>query len=231
MIFRDIILIWCVLLTTATFAQKNSKSQSPLLFDFAIQKYHNSLKYLDYPTAINTLQEVLVLSPEKINFKDSLLAIYFNACHSKSVVLLVQEMEAEGNNNTATFEVLARTFQNAGMLKKDLPYFEKLNLLEEHLYCLYQMATIQFNLSRVQECSENLSKIIQNPKSKSQTMEMSYEKQESQQIPYAAAVFNALGVMALQLKESVQATENFKQALLISPNFLLAKNNLSVLKK
>jgi tetratricopeptide (TPR) repeat protein len=231
MIFRNIILIWCVLLTTAIFAQKNSKSQSTLLFDLAIQKYHNSLKYLDYPTAINALQEVLVLSPEKVDYKDSLLAIYFNAGNSKSAFLLAQEMEAEGNNNAATFEVLARAFQNAGMLKEALSYFEKLNLLEENLYCLYQMATIQFNLSRVQECSENLSKIIQNPKAKSQTMEMSYEKQESQQIPYAAAAFNVLGVMALKLKEPVQATENFKQALLISPNFLLAKNNLSVLKK
>lgn len=230
MIFKKILLVVSVLITVSIFAQKKVKTVE-LPFELAIKKYHNSLKYLDYSTAINALQEILVINPEKVNYKDSLLAMYYNSGKSQSAVLLAKELEAEGNTNPAVYEVLARTFQNAGMPKEALAYFEKLNNTEENLYYLYQIATIQFNLSRMQECTESLSKIIQNSEALKQTVAMDYENKESQQISFAAAAYNILGVMALRFKETEKAKENFEQALKIAPNFLLAKNNLSVLNK
>lgn len=232
MTIKNIFVILFAFSILAVNAQKKIEKESPdVNFELAIQKYHNSLKYVDYSSAINALQEILVINPEKVNYKDSLLAMYYNSGRSNSAVLLAKEMEAEGNSNPATFQVLASTFQNAGMLKEALPYYEKLNKTKEGLYYLYQIATIQFNLSRLQECTQSLSKIIQNPEAAKQTIAMEYEKQETQQIPYAAAAYNVLGVMALQFKENEKAKGNFTKALELAPEFLLAKNNLSVLNK
>ncbi len=226
---RIIITIFSLILVINLSAQKKSKSNEG--FENSYQKYKNAMKYLDYNTAITALHEILIIAPEKTVFKDSLLAIYFNSGNATSAVLLAKDLEAEGNTKASTYEVLALTYQNAGLLKESLAYYEKLNTKEEKLFYLYQIATIQFNMSRLKECSQTLAKIIGNAEASKQTIKIDYEKQAPQNVPYSAAAYNILGVLNLQIKEKEQALKNFNQSLTIYPEFILAKNNLELATK
>lgn len=224
-----IIFIFCVVVMNS-FSQKKSNSNVNS-FENAIKKYHNSLKYLDYKTAINAIHDVLIIAPEKTNYKDTLLALYYNSNQSISAVLLAQEMEKTGNSSKNVLEVLAITYQNAGQLKEALKYYEKLNALENKLFYQYQIAVIQYGMSRVSECTTTLSKIIENPNSAKETVKIDYEKAPSQEIPYSAAAYNILGVLSLNINQKENAKAYFQKSLEIFPEFLLAKNNISAIAK
>jgi len=136
-------------------------------------------------------------------------------------------MEKEGNTNISVLEVLATTYQKAGNLKESLAYYEKIYEKTNKLYYLYQLAIIQFNMSRINECMQSLTKILEDPNSLKETIRVDYEKANSQEVLFAAAAYNILGVLSINLNKPDVATQYFNKSLEIYPEFLLAKNNLS----
>ena len=229
--FLSIIFLSIFCINALNAQKKNTPSFKEKTFDLAYAKYKNALKILDYNTAINATHEILAVVPEKINFKDSLLALYYTSNKPTNSVLLAKEMVKEGNTNPTTYEILATTYQKAGMLKESLEYYEKIQAINKDLFYEYQIATIQFNLGRLQECATSLNSIINNPEAKNATIKMDYEKETSQNVPFSAAAFNVFGVLSQQLKEEEQAKKYFENALKIFPEFILSKNNLEILNK
>ena len=221
---KILLLLSILLISFYGFSQKKASS---ILLDNAIKKYHLSLSYLDYQTAISAVQDILIIAPEKTNYKDTLLALYYNSNLSYSAVLLAKEMEKEGNTNISVLEVLATMYQKAGNLKESLAYYEKIYEKTNKLYYLYQLAIIQFNMSRINECMQSLTKILEDPNSLKETIRVDYEKANSQEVLFAAAAYNILGVLSINLNKPDVATQYFNKSLEIYPEFLLAKNNLS----
>jgi len=221
--------ILLLLILTSVFASSYSqkKSSNSDSFEQANNKYHNALKYLDYHTAISAVHDILLIAPEKTMYKDSLLILYFNNNQSLSAVLLAKELELEGNTSKNVLEVLAISFQNAGQLKESLSYYEKLNTQDNSLFYMYQIAVIQYSMSRISECTQTLTKIIEDPNSSKETVKIEYENNPSQQVPFSAAAYNILGVLSLNLNNNEVAKRYFENALKIFPEFLLAKSNIS----
>ncbi|HEY0262400.1 MAG TPA: hypothetical protein VGB95_05200, partial [Chitinophagales bacterium] len=79
------------------------------------------------------------------------------------------------------------------------------------------------------EASESLNTIVTSPDSEKEEVAISAGKNQTQKVSLKAAAYNVRGIIANELNNKTVAQQNFEEALKASPDFVLAKNNLSAL--
>ncbi|MCW5907710.1 MAG: hypothetical protein KIS94_07625 [Chitinophagales bacterium] len=192
--------------------------------------YHNALKNYDLQAATIALYNMIAIKPEKADLNDSLALLYFAGERYAQAYLVGEQILKSNPNRSDILELVAVSKQNLGMIKESLSDYEKLYAAEKSLYYLYQMATLQYQLKRYGECVASLDQIINNPESAKQKVNIVVQG-GSQDVPMRAAAFNVKGICAMELNQEEAAKDNFKKALEIFPEFVLAKGNLDLVTK
>lgn len=215
------------------FAQTKSSVANKDTASYRIERsiYLNALKYSDLAVAKNAVYKMIALNPADQSLKDSLLFIYFNAGSFGQSILLCRELLAVDASRSNILEIKAVSEQNLGMVKEALESYEKLFVQSKSIYHQYQIAVLQYQIKRFGECNANLNEIIKNEKATSEKVTITISQQENQQVILKAAALNILGVMNLEGKRDDEAKANFAEALKIQPDFVLAKNNLTLTEK
>lgn len=219
--------------STFIFAQKNqapANSISKIDSDYGIKEnvFRNALKYGDLIVAKSALYEMIVLKPAEKSLKDTLALIYINLGQAQQAILLTRAILEENPNNLSMLEVKAVALQSLGITKDALLDFENLYAKQKNVYHLYQIANLQYELKRIAECNSSVDQIlsVSEVDKKEIPIEFGTSKGEQQKVSLKAAALNIKGMLALDLNELNLAKACFDEALKISPNFVLAKNNL-----
>jgi tetratricopeptide (TPR) repeat protein len=193
--------------------------------------YKNALKYNDFTVAKNSVFKMMALNPSDKTLRDTLLFLYFNAGSYAQSVLLSREILAESSSNTTVLLIKAMSEQNLGLIKESLEDYEKLYPQTKELFQLYQIAVLQYQLRRFGECSTSIAEILKSEKSATEKVSINLDQNQSQEVILKAAALNIRGVMYLEEKRDEEAKADFTQALVIQPDFELAKNNLALTMK
>lgn len=230
---RNYFLLLTFFASSLVFAQTKSSVANKDTASYRIERavYLNALKYSDLAVAKNSVFKMIALNPADQSLKDSLLFIYFNAGSFGQSILLCRELLAVDASRSNVLEIKAVSEQNLGMVKESLESYEKLFVQSKSIYHQYQIAVLQYQIKRFGECNANLNEIIKNEKAISEKVTITVSQQENQQVILKAAALNILGVMNLEGKRDVEAKANFAEALKIQPDFVLAKNNLTLTEK
>jgi tetratricopeptide (TPR) repeat protein len=200
-------------------------------FDVQQRFYKSALKNYDLQAATIALYNMIALKPERADLNDSLALLYFaGERYAQSYLVGEQILKANPNRNDI-LELVAVSKQNLGMLKESLADYEKLYASEKTLYYLYQIASLQYQLKRYGECVASLDRIIFDPESAKQKVNIVSQNDGSQDVPMNAAALNIKGICALELNQETAAEENFTKALSIFPEFVLAKGNMDAIKR
>ena len=192
--------------------------------------YLNALKYSDLNVAKSAIFKMIAINPFDKSLKDSLLFIYFNAGSFGQCILLSRELLAENPSRNNILEIKAIAEQNLGLVKDALISYEKLFSESKNLFHQYQIAVLQYQLKRFGECNQNISDIIKDDKSLSEKVNIN-TGQENQKVILKAAAYNIRGVMQLEGKRDGEAQADFREALKIQPDFVLAQNNIQLVEK
>lgn len=194
--------------------------------------FRAALKVNDLQVAKAALFEMLALKPENKSLKDSLAFIYINLGQAPQAILLAREILETDPNNQPILEVKALAEQSLGMSKEALTTYETLFPKSKNVYHLYQIATLQYELKRMAECNTTVDQILgtSEVEKKEVTMPTTVRGQQ-QNVSLKAAALNIKGVLAMDLNENAFAKAMLEEALKISPEFALAKNNLEVVNK
>ncbi|WP_143083928.1 tetratricopeptide repeat protein [Flexibacter flexilis] len=193
--------------------------------------FRAALKYSDGDAAKNALFSMMVQNPEMVSLKDSLAILYFNLNRNAECVLVCRDILSANENNDNILEIKAIAEQNLGLYRESLADYEKVYGKTKNISYLYEIATLQYQLKRFGECNTTVSAILNNEEATKQTISISAGQGQSQKVPMKAAAYNLRGVIAGDLKEYSAAISNYEEALKVYPDFVLAKNNLEVLKK
>jgi tetratricopeptide (TPR) repeat protein len=194
--------------------------------------FRAALKYNDGETAKNSLFSMMVMNPEMPSLKDSLAILYFNMNKNAECIFVCRDILASNPENDNILEIKAISEQNLGLYRDALADYEKIYGKTKNLSYMYEIATLQYQLKRYGECNATISALLSNPEAEKQTISISAGQQgQSQKVPMKAAGHNLRGVIAAELKEYSAAVANYQEALKIYPDFVLAKNNLSVLSQ
>jgi tetratricopeptide (TPR) repeat protein len=200
-------------------------------FDTQMKVYSLSLRYYDLNAASSALYHAMVLKPERKDLKDSLASIYFAGDRFLQANLLGEELLKENPKRMDMLEMVAVCKQSLGMPKESLADYEILHKETKNVIHLYQIATLQYQLKRIGECTTSLDQIIADPAAAKQMVSIRNPNQPTQNVPVKAAAYNVKGIVALELNQSDNAKLAFAQALEIAPDFTLAKSNMTMMDR
>ncbi|MEX0967411.1 MAG: hypothetical protein WD077_09240 [Bacteroidia bacterium] len=203
---------------------KSAKDSIDLkVFDLAVE-------HGDYQTAIHALYYIMAKDPEE-SYLDSLATLYYiNGSYVQAIIVGRKHLDKHPVD-TGMLELVATAEQEVGRLKESLALYEKLHLLTGSPYYQYQVAVLQYNLKRYGEGMSTVQKILQDPASRNEQVQIQISQSEAQNVPLQAASYNLAGIIMMDLKEKEKALENFENAIRIFPEFVLARKSLETLKK
>jgi tetratricopeptide (TPR) repeat protein len=215
---------------TTIIAQKVEKIEE--LYSIKEKTFRLAMKYNDLEVAKFALFEMMVLKPELVNLKDSLNILYFNLGNYRENIILSNELleNTKSPSYATNLEIRAIAYQNLGQIKESLEDYEKLYALTKNIYYLYQIASLQYELKRYGECNETISKILDLNEAEKTKITITIDNRMQQKVSLKAAVLNMRGVLALETNQYEVAKKNFKEALSLEKDFILAYNNLQLVE-
>ena len=131
------------------YAQNVSSPPSTDPFDVQTRAYKAALKNYDLPSATVALYNMIALKPERTDLQDSLALIYFGNERYAQAYMVGSQILQNNPKRDDILELVAVSKQNLGMIKESLADYEKLYSDQKTLFYLYQMATLQYQLSRL----------------------------------------------------------------------------------
>jgi tetratricopeptide (TPR) repeat protein len=207
------------------------KAQTSSLTGKNLKMYNMALEYGDYGVAINTLYTILADNPNDMALKDSLASLYFNSRAYPQAILVAREILAKNPKDKKMLELTAISYQNIGGAKEALETYETLYKESQMVYHLYQIAVLQYQIRRFGECEASLARILKDPASANEKVVINVNRTERQEVPMHAAVYNVLGMLALEQSDEASAKKAFEKALSIDGEFVLPKGNLEAMEQ
>ena len=236
---KKLILLMIMLTTSITMmAQETQDAEQPKrtvrdTYDYQknLAIYSRALKYNDQAAAKNALYSLIALEPQNDSLLFSLSYMYFENQNYISAILTSKDLLALNSNNEAALEIAAISYENIGVRDKALESYESLYLKNEDLGALYKIAFLQYQMKRYNEARTSSETILDKEDAKDMKLYFTTSDNQQQEIPVTASVHNLLGMINQAQDKKEAAREQFNKALVIAPEFELAKNNLTELDK
>lgn len=196
----------------------------------ALALFDKSQKYNDAVITKQALYEILILSPNDSSALRSLSELYYNSSQYTSSALVGLDMLEKYPNYEIALEIVALSYENLRIYDKAVEYYEKLWLKNDNINVQYQIAYLQYTLKRFTESESNLS-LMESKIKPEDKIALNKSDGTIQEVPFAAAIANMRGLMAVEEGKNDEAKAHFTKALSISPDFETAKKSLEGLNK
>jgi len=193
--------------------------------------YAKAISFGDYEVARVVLFHMLVNHPDSLNYLDSLVTLYFSMGQMPQCILAGTEYIKRDSTNLSVMEMVALSYNQLSKNKEALEMYERMYNQTHNVYYAYQTAVQQFYLKRVGECNQTIDLILADPKSSTEKISISVDQSSQQQVPVKAAALNMRGILYKEMNMPDKAKASFEEALVIMPDFALAKGNLDLLTK
>lgn len=188
--------------------------------------YSNASYFLDYEVAKYAVYELISKYPQRLDYIDTLARIYFALGTYPQSIAAANVVLTNQPDNYPLMEIAAIAQNALNNHKEALLLYEKIYAHSKHPVDLYQVAVQQYSLQRFAESKTSIETMLTDSNSLAQKIRFTYDQNNTQEVPLAAAGHNLKGVVEKELNNKENAIVEFNTALKIFPNFNLAKNNL-----
>jgi len=221
-------LVFMILASTFAYAQgTGEESESTRKRNETDQKiYQLALRYNDVQVARTKLFELIERNPGNSRYIELLASLYFETNQYGSAAISAMDALEVNDKSVVSLEVAAYSLEQIGALDRALPYFERLFLLTDDVFSLYKTAYMQYSLKRYEEALNSISMLVKNNKSSEEKLGFNTDENTTQEVNLKAAALNLRGLVYLDQGSKDDAKKAFQQALELSPDFQLAKQNI-----
>jgi len=230
--------IWALLLcmvSAGAWAQAQEATQSAAADsnkqrNEADQKiYQMALRYNDPSIAKTKLYDLIERNPSNPRYRELLGNIYFETEQYSSAALVALDLLQINDKNITALEIAAYSLEQLGALDRALPHFESLHLLSGDLFSLYKTSYLQFSLKKYDEALNSVNMLIKNKKSTEEKLAFPKKDNTNQEVTMQVAAYNLKGLIYKEQGNTEEAKLAFDEALKVSPEFEMAKENLAAL--
>jgi len=244
---RYIFILILMLATSVAFAQKpvqnpaQKPAQDPVPQQQVQQQVNGAAEHFARKNALanrwndsevsrDALYDLIAEYPDNDSLLYTLAVEYYSNQKYISAVLVVQDLLARSPKNADALQLAASGFEALNIKDKALTNYESLYLLSSNTAALYKMAYLQFELKKFLESKTNVDILL--TKNDIETMKVTLTDSEKKQkeYPIKVSILNLKGLLAQQAGDKEAAKKAFEEALAVSPDFILAKQNLAKLK-
>ena len=215
----------CFCLSTATAQKLTPETLKSIELANHKQIVKQALTYNDANTAISSMHSIVALEGATSTYKDSLAITYFSVRNYVSSHLLAKELLVKQPTNAQLLEINAVSLQQLGASKEAITAYETLFSQSNNMGHGYQLAFLQFGIKRLAEAQATINKTLQCKEIEDAYLQFSVDKNQNQNVPLKAAVYNLQGLIAFELKDNAGASNSFAEALKIMPEFATATQN------
>ncbi len=191
--------------------------------------YRQALSLGDFGTAVSACHMLIAEDSKNGNWRDSLLVVYFKSGNYISSHLLSGVLIQERPQDDRLLEISAVSLVQLGALREAISAYEQLYLRGKKVEHAYELANLQYQIKRLAEAELTLSNLSSVEMPDSLGVRYPIKEGGSQVVNLKAAVYQLRGLVAYDLKQIDQATNYFKKALEIDPEFVVAKQNIEAL--
>ena len=181
----------------------------------------------DASAAMTSVVSLLTRDSNNTGLYDTLAQICRNTNNISGILYASAKVLKTQPNNISMLELFAISSSAKGNNRDAIASYNKLFELKKNTRYLLEIALIYYNSKAFADAKQVMSNIINNPSSKTDMTTVPVGEGQSVSVPVLAALYNVLGFDADLGKDSKTATEYYKKALEIAPDFSLAKNNLA----
>ncbi len=208
---------------------QNTKVQDTQLYKLYQMKYVFGMKYNDSQVAKDAMYSMIAMDPNDDSLKMRLCYYYFEQNQYPSSLFVSMDLLSRNPDHLDALRINAISYENMGVRDKAIDAYESLYLKTNEINVLYQVAILQFEIERFNECKTNLDIILKDPQAKALKLNFPKNEAEQQEITLEAAVYNVMGMIEKQQGNKTEAKTYFEKSLQIEPEFELAKKNLKEL--
>jgi tetratricopeptide (TPR) repeat protein len=208
---------------------ENKQVSQPGNMDEAV--YAKAISFGDYEVARVALFKMVVRYPDSLNYLDSLVTLYFSLGQMPQCILAGLQYIQRDTNNLSVMEMVALSYGQLSKNKEALEMYERMYRKTGNIYYAYQTAVQQFYLKRIGECNQMIDLILADPKAATEKITINIDQTTQQQVPVKAAALNMRGIIYKEMNMPDKAKAAFEEALVVMPDFALAKGNLDLLNK
>lgn len=192
--------------------------------------YSLAMRYNDVSVAKIKLYELMERNPRNLSYAETLASLYFEMEQYGSAALVSLDILERNDKSLTGLEVAAFSLEQLGALERALPHFESLHLLSGDLFSLYKTGYLQYTLKKYEEALNSVNMLIKDNKSTEQKLNFPTGDNNMQEVSMAAAAQNLKGLIYKDQGSNEEARAAFEEALALSPEFKLAKENLGELQ-
>ena len=199
--------------------------------NFEVQKsiYEKAKSYNDPNVAISALYNMVVLQPDNVLLKDSLMREYLAISQWAPSYMISREILGIQPNNNFALEVSCVSLQNLGLKQEALNEYESLYLKTDRIDVLYTISFLQFELRNFNESLTNLDILISNNQTEEMTVSVSKDENTRQEIAIRAQLNYLKGLIYIEQENNLLAKQAFNTAIEIAPEFQNAISKLKTL--
>jgi len=191
--------------------------------------YQMALRYNDPSIAKARLYDLIERNPSNPRYRELLGNIYFETEQYSSAALVALDLLQINDKSIPALEIAAYSLEQLGALDRALPHFESLHLLSGDLFSLYKASYLQYSLKKYDEALNSVNMLIKNKKSTEEKLAFPKKDNTNQEVTMQVAAFNLKGLIYKEQGNKEEAKLAFDEALKVSPEFEMAKENLAAL--
>lgn len=221
------ILFFLPLTFTNVYAQKKSVDEE---YTRQVNIYNQALNLNDLMVARNAVYQIMDLRPTADNWNDTLCMLYFSSGMYVQTILTGEKVLKKDPTKININELVAISYDRLGALKESLEIYQTMLKQQNEIRFQYNILTLEYRLKRLGECLATAESIIARPESFTDTVRINVSDQYYQDVSYAAAVYNIMGLVAMELNLKEQAERYFQKSIELAPDFELPQNNLAQLQ-
>lgn len=208
---------------------QNIKVQDTQLYRLYQMKYVFGMKYNDSEVAKDAMYSMIAMDPNDDSLKMRLCYYYFEQNQYPSSLFVSMDLLSRNPDHLDALRISAISYENMGVKDKAIEAYESLYLKTNEINVLYQVAILQFENNRFNECKTNLDIILKDPQAKALKLNFAKNETQQQEVTLEAAVYNVMGMIEKQQGNKAAAKTYFEKSLQIAPEFALATKNLKEL--
>lgn len=215
----------------AAYAQKTKLQPSNTEYNRYYAIYQQAIGWNDWEVATQAVYQLMSFKTNEHAWRDTLAMLYYTREYYVQTLLLTEEILKEKPDKEDMLEMAAMSYERIGAYKESLEKLELLMKKYPSLLRQYQVMQIEYRLQRFGECLDTAEKILNQPESTKETVRLNITNSQYQDVPIAAATYNVLGMVSLDLNITNQAIKYFEESVKIFPDFVLAQKNLQSLQE
>jgi len=157
--------------------------------------------------------------------------LYYLKKDYKLCINVCRDILTQDPDKTYTLRLLELSHSALGETKEALETDQKLYSLDPNINYLFKISEYQYLLKRYGECMETINKVLKHPQLEESTIFMHISKNEQQEVPMKAAMYNLMGMVHFDFNRNDKAVLAFSKAVEVYPEFLVAKQKIKELSK